>query len=266
MRGGQKPDPRVGGIGHYVRVANNTGSTVLRGDILGIDGVELSPSSYGKFEFQPVLDGVTPTASHHGKFVVAAQAIQDGKVGKAHIDGLVVVRITDLSKPWQFADVDTTDNTQLILTPNGSAQLLYKTSSLSSDVGQITTQSAGEIETISGHVLQTISGEDIGTGGNDHVVTYGGDNLGDYESANYAIVRLGCHRQAVVRGVADGTIAYGSSGTVSLWTEGGDSGDDVTAHLDWMHGDENVSSGKEVLVEWFPTESKWRIVAAECED
>ena len=57
-------------------------------------------------------------------------------------------------------------------------------------------------------------------------------------------------------------ISAGSSGTVTLNATGSPT---VTAHLDWMDGGEGISSGKEVLVRWFLQESKWRIVAAECE-
>lgn len=66
-------------------------------------------------------------------------------------------------------------------------------------------------------------------------------------------------------GKADSTISYDNSGTVSLWDASSDTTDNVTAHLDWMHGDANISSGKEVLIAWFPLEGLWRIIGAECE-
>lgn len=76
--------------------------------------------------------------------------------------------------------------------------------------------------------------------------------------------------QIVKIGKADAAITFDSSGTVSIWKRNGsgtlvDTTENVTAHLDWMHGDENVSSGKEVLVAWFQDEGIWRIIGAECE-
>ncbi len=68
-------------------------------------------------------------------------------------------------------------------------------------------------------------------------------------------------------GKADADILKDTSGTISIWNGDplADSGDNETAHLDWMHGDEQVSAGKEVLIAWFADESKWRIIGAECE-
>lgn len=66
------------------------------------------------------------------------------------------------------------------------------------------------------------------------------------------------------KAVADGNISAGGSGTVSVWREGSDSGYDVTAYLNWMHGGTDVTAGTELIIRWFPDEEKWIIVAAEC--
>ena len=68
-------------------------------------------------------------------------------------------------------------------------------------------------------------------------------------------------------GVTAEAIAVDSSGSVTIWT-GGESvptetGDTVTAYLDWMDGGEAISSGKQVLLAKFGT--IWRIIGAECE-
>lgn len=67
-----------------------------------------------------------------------------------------------------------------------------------------------------------------------------------------------------LKAVADAAITYDSSGTVSVWREGSDTGENLTAHLNWMHGDENIDSGSELLIEWFADEGKWIIVGADC--
>ena len=68
-------------------------------------------------------------------------------------------------------------------------------------------------------------------------------------------------------GKSDSTITAGSSGTVSIWSGStlADTGVNVTAWLDWMDGGENVSSGKELLIQWFPDRGKWQIIGADCE-
>lgn len=76
-----------------------------------------------------------------------------------------------------------------------------------------------------------------------------------------AWVLLGGSRQIDWTGVA-AAITAGSSGTVTI---DGMTGVSVTAHLDKMHGSQNISSGKEVGVKWFDSDQKWRIMHAECE-
>lgn len=70
-------------------------------------------------------------------------------------------------------------------------------------------------------------------------------------------------------GKTTGTITAGSSGTVNVW-RGSTAAETnpvvaLTAHLDWMHGSEDISSGKEVQVRYFTDAEKWRITGAECE-
>jgi hypothetical protein len=65
---------------------------------------------------------------------------------------------------------------------------------------------------------------------------------------------------------ADSTITAGSSGTVSIWDDTSDTTDNVTAYLDWMDGGNDISSGKELLIMYFPELGRWQIIGAECED
>lgn len=71
-------------------------------------------------------------------------------------------------------------------------------------------------------------------------------------------------------GKADSAITADSTGTISIYEWDGstlsDTGDNIEdVRLDWMHGNEDISSGKEVLIMWFPAEKIWRIIGAECE-
>jgi hypothetical protein len=67
-------------------------------------------------------------------------------------------------------------------------------------------------------------------------------------------------------GKSNGTITAGSSGTVHVYSDPStDMGVDVTAYLDWMEGGDNISTDKELRIEWEMLEAKFRIVGAECE-
>ena len=75
-------------------------------------------------------------------------------------------------------------------------------------------------------------------------------------------------RKAIV--TESGGIAYDSSGEVEIQTnDSGTTDDRVTAHLNWMHGNQSISESKECVIEWFADEDdgdgQWVIVSAECE-
>lgn len=90
---------------------------------------------------------------------------------------------------------------------------------------------------------------------------------GELDSANDLMVVEKAGEQNVRIGKADADITVDGSGAVSIWNGSplADSGTNITAHLDWMHGSEKVSSGKEVAIMYFADEDKWRIIGAECE-
>ena len=68
-------------------------------------------------------------------------------------------------------------------------------------------------------------------------------------------------------GVAANNITAGGSGTINIWRNGVLTSplETETAQLDWMHGSEDISQNKQVVITWFPDESVWRITGAECE-
>jgi hypothetical protein len=68
-------------------------------------------------------------------------------------------------------------------------------------------------------------------------------------------------------GKSNGTITAGGSGSVDVYSDAAtDTGQNVTAYLDWMDGGNDISAGKEVRIEWEPLEAIFRVVGAECED
>ncbi len=64
---------------------------------------------------------------------------------------------------------------------------------------------------------------------------------------------------------ANEAITAGGSGKVTIYLGGSASDmDDETAYLDWMHNDEDIESGQELIVEWFDDRCELVIVDAEC--
>lgn len=82
----------------------------------------------------------------------------------------------------------------------------------------------------------------------------------------WAAVRLGLPVDIVAVGKTNAPHVVNTQGQISIWQNGSDTGYDLEGvWLDWMHGSENISSGKQVQVQWFSAERRWRITAAECE-
>lgn len=82
-----------------------------------------------------------------------------------------------------------------------------------------------------------------------------------------AIIRFGMPQTRSYMGLAREDIQPNGSGNVELMeTPTIASTYAVPAWLDWMHSDQQVSNGTECIVTWFPTEAKWRITHAACED
>ncbi len=58
----------------------------------------------------------------------------------------------------------------------------------------------------------------------------------------------------------------GATEPVAIWVDGVDQQFELDATLGWMAGTTDVSSGKEVMIQWFNTRDQWVITGAECED
>jgi hypothetical protein len=66
-------------------------------------------------------------------------------------------------------------------------------------------------------------------------------------------------------GVASGNIIKDASGLVQIYDSVGAVPDAIVeAWLTWMHNNQNVTSGKEVLVRWFTEFERWIIIGREC--
>ena len=77
------------------------------------------------------------------------------------------------------------------------------------------------------------------------------------------LARLGNLQTPIYKAATKASISPGGSGNVGLYY-GGTERETLTAHLNWMEGVANISSGTDCLIQWFPDEAKWVIINAEC--
>lgn len=79
----------------------------------------------------------------------------------------------------------------------------------------------------------------------------------------YVLARLGTLQTPIYKARTKATISPGGSGTVGL-SRNNVEVDTMTAHLNWMEGTVSIANGTEILIKWFPDESRWVIVNADC--
>jgi hypothetical protein len=117
-----------------VYIKNASGADQERFAVLGIDTPIIMPdeSSGGheeEFKRQVALSCVMPVVpTHTGKFVILAEPLADGAIGRAYVDGVCVVRLrvpNNLHKGTQ-ADVVDNDSTVLELKTGGGAQVIWR--------------------------------------------------------------------------------------------------------------------------------------------
>jgi len=112
-----------------VLVRNDSGSPRQQFDILGIDGPIISPAANEtEFRSRVALKGVTPGESHIGKFVVLAEPLANGKIGKAFIAGACPVKIDvpDEDHEWRYAEIADGVAANLKVSMQGSAGILWR--------------------------------------------------------------------------------------------------------------------------------------------
>ena len=112
----------------FVLVRNDSGATVNRFHILGIDDVVITPTAnLAEFKNNLIFSGITPTtAAHYGKFVIMNERLVDGKIGRAYVMGAVIVQIDITDAAHLYADVKDSDRTMLQSKVNGCAGILWR--------------------------------------------------------------------------------------------------------------------------------------------
>ena len=127
---GQKAEPTTRQAS-IVLVRNDSGSNQNRLAVLGIDTPIIDPAANdNEFKNRVALSCVTPAVdTHEGKFVVLAEPLATGKIGRAYAAGVCPVQIVILdedAEAYQYADIFDTFAGGLFASPNGSASILWK--------------------------------------------------------------------------------------------------------------------------------------------
>lgn len=115
--------------GLLVEVKNNTGAVVPRYHAIGLGEPLFNPTDNEQtFLNQLVFNGETAAADYRGKWAVAQETIDDGRIGRAMLQGITVAEITVDDEAHDRVDIDTAGGTKLVTAPSGPGQILYQES------------------------------------------------------------------------------------------------------------------------------------------
>ena len=113
-----------------VLIRNDSGSNQNRMAVLGVDAPIIDPSANEEeFKNRVALSCVAPAAdTHEGKFVVLAEPIASGKIGRAYAAGVCPVKIDvpDEDHEWRFAELADGVTANLKVSMQGSAGILWR--------------------------------------------------------------------------------------------------------------------------------------------
>ena len=114
-----------------VLVRNDSGGNRQRFDVLGVDAPVIDPASNEEeFKNRLALACGTPAAdTHEGRFVVLAEPIASGKIGRAFAAGVCAVKIDvpDEDHEWRFVEIAGSTTANLKAHHRGSAMILWRT-------------------------------------------------------------------------------------------------------------------------------------------
>jgi hypothetical protein len=124
---GAQPSFAQSGI---VLARNDSGGDRQRFEVLGVDGPVIDPSSNEEeFKNRVALACVAPAAdTHEGRFVVLAEPVVVGKIGRAFAAGVCAVKldVPDEDHEWRFAGIADGATANLKAHHRGSAAILWR--------------------------------------------------------------------------------------------------------------------------------------------
>jgi hypothetical protein len=120
------PEAKRGGSGNTIFVKNTSGSDIERGEVLGIDAPIMAPgTNEDEFLARVSFKGVTPDGDDHkGKFIVCADKIKDGDIGRGYIAGTCHAKVDIQAEADEFADIE--DGETLLKSGASGAKILWK--------------------------------------------------------------------------------------------------------------------------------------------
>ena len=113
-----------------VLVRNDSGSNQNRMAVLGVEAPIIDPSANEEeFRNRVALSCVAPEeGTHEGRFVVLAEPIANGKIGRAYAAGVCPVKIDvpDEEHEWRYAEIADGVTANLKVSLQGSATILWR--------------------------------------------------------------------------------------------------------------------------------------------
>jgi hypothetical protein len=113
-----------------VLVRNDSGSNQNRMAVLGVEAPIIDPSANEEeFRNRVALSCVAPEeGTHEGRFVVLAEPIANGKIGRAYAAGVCPVKIDvpDEEHEWRYAEIADGITGNLKVSMQGSATILWR--------------------------------------------------------------------------------------------------------------------------------------------
>lgn len=123
---GTQPGTPPAGI---ILIRNDSGSDRQRFDVLGISAPIITPATnLREFSNRVAMACVTPATSHEGKFVVLAEPIPAGKIGRAYASGVCPVQVNFAGSDASITQVDISAGQAGYLkpSPTGPATILWR--------------------------------------------------------------------------------------------------------------------------------------------
>jgi hypothetical protein len=113
-----------------ILVRNDSGSDRARFEVLGLDVPVITPDvNEEAFRNRLALAGVLPAVdTHEGRYAVLSEPVAAGKIGRAVVDGVTVVKVTvaDEAQEPRFAEMADGDATGLAAQASGSTAILWR--------------------------------------------------------------------------------------------------------------------------------------------
>jgi hypothetical protein len=107
-------------------VLNDSGETLPRFGVLGIDGPAIGPDdNLPEFQSRLTLRGVAPAEKHAGRFVVLTEPLAHGEIGRGVVSGLTVARVRLDDLDHDHADIEEDETECLVSSESGAARLLW---------------------------------------------------------------------------------------------------------------------------------------------